>query len=85
MITINFIRKATDAAIISGTDAWDVRISAYWKAYSRRLHREARDAWWTWWTRASALGLGAMAARPPSRDTSVRRPRWGGHPVHPAR
>ena len=43
MTTINFVRKATDAAIINGNDAWSVRISAYWKAYSRRLHREARD------------------------------------------
>jgi hypothetical protein len=43
MTSINFVRRATNAAVERGIDAWDCRINAYWDAYSRRLHREARD------------------------------------------
>ena len=43
MTTINFVRNATNAAIECGKPSWNARIDAYWKAYRRRLRREARD------------------------------------------
>jgi hypothetical protein len=43
MTTINFVRNLTNAEIEHGKPSWNARIDAYWKAYSRRLRREARD------------------------------------------